>query len=580
MALRPWLLGSSIALVLAFGQGCSGSQEEESEGEESALSTVNAKSLPTSLKAARLLQGYNPLIDQLSRESCVTPSLADRSAIEVGGVENTFQLTHANAKSDLAKEFNMDIGLNFRIPKVGGDATAQAVNTLKRSSTSSSMVVRVTKSYGVNTTRGFAIKQKDLLVNKPLEFLRTCGAKVITGVRYEAQFVAVVTFDTKTQEQAKQIQAAVKAQGSAKIPKVAVAQVGADLKSKVAQATAAAESNVSVKLFTSGFNAAGKVAVNGAGLETFQGGPELLSKVDQLLAALNDSVESAREKDFQSYDADVAQGRLVNLARVELTDYESAGGTSIPNSAFNSLSQPLLEAEQFLRSFTDLDSQIDGVRDELGSFLRAGTDQHRYNAITSPLASTMKVGALAQRWAPKFAEEGPASVAPAVDGALNTCLAGVRAADFGACKGAPTSHPAYTAAVAQINEYAKQRIARLSFTDLPQRVSFPEAEKACQAKGARLPTPEEIRFLAPATAAAGGAAWVARAACPGSKGGLYLLPQNEAEAEPVAKASFSCDGNWFTNTVALAGSWFGTDAAAFCVSGSGPRVEPPAPGRL
>lgn len=168
------------------------------------------------------------------------------------GVSNTVTYTAINSQKELLKELNLDLGINVGANVAAGAAQASAegslnlVRSFKASATSGAFLFRARIMFEIGQGGG---RWPRLAPTAPTgtveEFVRKCGDRYVAGLRFGAEYNALIQYETATVEQKNQISAGltgrVTGQGD-------VESRLAQLEARVRAQTSNAESESSVKL--------------------------------------------------------------------------------------------------------------------------------------------------------------------------------------------------------------------------------------------------------------------------------------------------------------------------------------------
>lgn len=492
---RIGLLSFPLFLLSMFsGLGCAANEIDDTFVSGDNLRTDPSAMGPTHDPTVRLLGGYNAFLDRGTTTSCVK----DRVRVDVGDLESELYLKHVSSKEELAKELDVDIGASLKLPKGSVDASTKTVTTLKSSAMTATFIMRASRSYTVTPKENLEMTEqaRGLLARGAERFLTTCGGSFAKSVRYQAEVIAIIQMDARTEEDARNIQTAVSGTVSG-LPKVANAT--ADVKTKYQEIADKYHAKVDVTVRATGFVTRDGSSVENVVEKTFE-------KFDELRADLNASFDADLAHDRAGYwDNGQRNARASKVAQATYAQLPNAPSTT----AFAQNTTKLGNAEEFFASVAGLEVRLETVfTDEVDRYLsdrqRWGGDQFRYNVLPSPKTLTPSVTANAERYADLFR---PANL-PKPEGTLvrplrmtiERCLAGAANGDYTGCASDAAVEKAKSDALAGLADYtAHGRVVPLVawMPTLGETVSYYRAEGRCRDIEMRLPKRSEMRLIAP-----------------------------------------------------------------------------------
>jgi hypothetical protein len=587
-ALRRWLFGSSVLAVLAFAPGCSSSADEGDE-EEGALAEDSGKIIQTGQSDLLLYQGYNTLFDQ-GHNGCVTP--AANLTPQVGDVGVDVKIALVRSRDELARSLGFDTDLSFKVPKAGADARAQVMNSFKKNSTSTTLLVRVGAYYFIDAGQSYSLSDEAsaLLQRDPRGFLQRCGDAAITKLQYRAEVIGLMKFDTNDQE------TTTKATGGAGVDVPAVGSI-ADAKAKVSGSVdkmkASSLSTMNLELYTQGFTPGGDMSV-----DNLQG-DAAMAKLGELLKRMGASIDADRARDVEAVkagkipvlpagaaappstqvppgaDADKTAApaqhnvieRAARLGAITFQAYAKTQSTSMAP-----VQKYLQDANKYLLEVGEVQSRLENTySEEVNAFLSA-TDQETYNLASSAKATVPELEPFAQKYAGLLKPtSGSGTVAGKLKDAELDCVRMGISGDFSQCAKNDATAKLIAEGNKQLEDYnAEGRVVRMNILyGSAGALTVDNAKAACEKSGGRLPYDTEMDWLRPALAAKGGMAWVMSQKCEKSVG---IFTGKEAP---------KCYNGWYMDwydAILDATGLSQRAAPVFCVAKAGPRGALSRPG--
>jgi hypothetical protein len=532
-------------------------EAEDSASSSDDLRTDPSATVSTTDSAVRLLSSYNAFLDRATPTPCVA---VKELRTEAGDVSGSFYLVHVKTRDDLAKELDVELNASVKAPTAGSvDASTKVVQTFKESTTTVSFLLRAVRSYSVTTTSPVELTEGavDLLRRGNLsEFVHQCGGSFAQTVRYEAQVIAMVQFEAKTEESALSIEASFG--GATPAAKTDIAPGGtADLKTKAQQTASANDASLSITVNASGFLANPQTSGD-MGSDSFE-------KIDALTKEMNDSFDKDLAGDRASYETNQRNVRPTSIAQAS---YGSVGNR--PAADYSKLSAMLSQAEEFVGGIAPLYLRFDrAYQDEVLRFLGDEKNQFRYNLEQAPKLTTQELVPIAKAWATKLATDGSqdGSLVKPLRSAIDHCTAAASNGDYSPCTSNAALDGAKSAASAALAEYARSGRILPLVVSMPQpgsNCSYYNAESQCDAVHMRLPKRSEMATIAPAVSALAPPAaqvWVAGdGTCP-----------KPVFANADGQGTFGCMNSFMEPLP------FIDDQPVICVGLSGPITARPAP---
>lgn len=292
---RRWLFASSALALIVGGYGCS-SNLDNGSSDDGALTEDSGKVLPTSQTDLLLYQGYNTVFDQ-GAGGCVT--YPTDSPVTVGDIGVDAQITFVNSREQLAQQLGFDAQASFKLPQAGVDGRAQVMNSFKRNSASTNLLIRVGTYFYVDGGQTYTLtdEARALLQSDPRGFLQRCGDAVVTRLQYRAEVLGLLRLETNDQEKS------VKASTDASVTAPALGSL-ADANAKVGatidRLKTATNANLTLELYSQGFSPGGQIS-----FENLEG-EQVLTRLSDLFAKMDASIAADR----QSMVNAVAAGRV------------------------------------------------------------------------------------------------------------------------------------------------------------------------------------------------------------------------------------------------------------------------------
>jgi hypothetical protein len=550
------LLGS----VVVMGTGCASVVDEQEEAATSPdeLRSDPSATVPTSDPSMTLLSGYNAFLDHASTTPCV--SVAGAKPPQIGAVQGSFYLRQVKSREELATELDVDLTASVKAPQGQIDASTKIVQTFKGSSTTVNFLVRAFRSYVATNTSDIELSPNalEMLSRGALpEFLQKCGGSYAKSVRYDAQVVAILQFEAKSEESARNIAASIG--GSSPSVAKKVTSASAELKANAQRTAQSNNATLSVTVTASGFLSNNK-RINGEDVENS------FEKIDELHKDLATSFDRDLAADRANYDGN--NGRNMRAAMVGQASYATLKNARAEVD-FNANTTTLMNAERHVQRLAPLVLRMErAYDDEIMAFLNDRQNQFHYNLVPAPKLRSNDLIGVAQSWAEKFKTDaaGGQLVEP-LRQAVERCLSSAANGKYEACASTPEIESARTRAEAALGEYNRTgRILPVSVT-MPspgKTVSYYNAESVCRDVGMRLPKRNEARLIGPSVTALSGDAgevWLAG----DDQCGKLVFKNGSGEGQLV------CDGGWFEWMPWVA------DRQVVCVPKSGPLGLHPAP---
>jgi len=550
------LAGLALAGLVA---ACS-SHVEESEPElaaEEALRADPSATVPTTDPTITLLSGYNSFLDQAATTPCVTTPAAKPP--QIGAVQGSFYLRQVKSRAELATELDVDLTASVKAPQGQVDASTKIVQSFKGSSTTVNFLVRAFRSYVATNTSEVELSPAalDMLKREALpEFLQKCGGSYVKSVRYDAQVVAMLQFEAKTEDSAREIAASLG--GSSPQLTKKIGSASAELKAKAVTTAASNNATLSIIVTASGFLSENR-RLNGDVVENS------FEKIDELHKDLATSFDRDLAADRAAYATNNA--RNTRSAIVGQASYATL--KNAPAVDFNANTLVLMSAEKHVQRLAPLVLRMErAYDDEVMAFLNDRQNQFRYNLVGAPKTRTNDLVGIAQAWAAKLRTDGGGgTLVEPLRTAVERCTSGAANGKYDACATDAGLESARTRAEQGLAEYNRGgRILPVSVV-MPQpgkTVSYYNAEGLCRDAGLRLPKRTEAGLIGPSvTALAGdaGEVWLAG----DDQCGKLVLKNGSGQGQLV------CDGGWFEWMPWVA------DRQVVCVPKSGPVGAHPAP---
>jgi hypothetical protein len=562
---RLWM-GSMLA-VFALASGCAGHAAGDEDEDGSELGAEDSgKLVPTAQTDLLLFQGYDTVFDQgHGGAACV--SYGANIPVTVGDVGVDVKVTWVSSREELAKQLGFDAESSFKVPAAGVDARSQVMNSFKRSSTTTNLLLRVGSYYSVQGGQTFKLTDsaRQLLQTDPRGFLQMCGDAVVTSLQYRAEVIGLLRFDSNDQEASRKIAGQVALDAPAL---KSVADAKAKVDTTVETVKKSSSTNLSIDLVTQGFGPGG--AIN---MEKVQG-DEALGRLGDLFAKMAESVTKDRARAAEAVkagripvaNANGERGAIERSAKLGAITFHSYGNNeSIPMDGVLAITQ---DTSKFLRDIGQVEARLENTYyEEVSAFLNAD-DQETYNLDAAPKPTASELIPMAQSWAQKLKPDGEGSITRELKDAQQECVRYALGGNFTKCK--PTD--AVTSAIAKgkkaLEDYAAQaRVVRMNILYGSEgEVVVDNALASCAKSGGRLPKVDELPWLAPAIGAKNGLAWISTPvnAC---KSGVAIFGRS---------ATPDCYDGWHMD-------WWDSirdrSAPVFCVAKNGPRVTLAPPGQ-
>jgi hypothetical protein len=481
-------------LGLAIGVSACAAETEDGATSADDLRTDSSAMVPTTDSAVRVLSAYNAFLDRAT----VTPCVASTApATAAGDVSGGFYLQHVKTRDDLAKELDVDVDATVKAPETGSvDASTKVVQTFKESTTTVSYLLRAFRAYSVTSTGPMELTPAAaaLLKSGSLdEFIHQCGGSFAQTVRYQAQVVAMMRFEAKTEESARSIEASFG--GATPAAKTDIAPGGtADIKTKAQQTASANGASLSISIDTSGFFAS-PPTVDNTGADGF------------------DTINALYKQLSESFDKDLAGDRANYFgnqrnARPSLVAQASYGSlANRPPADYAKIGSILGQAEEFVQGVSPYYLRVQRAYvDEVSRFLGDGSEQYRYNLASAPKLGVQDLVPIAQQWAAKLATDGGRddAVIKPLRTAIDRCTSSAANGDYKPCATTPDLEKAKQQVSAALAAYAKGGRILPVDVSMPHpgaTMSYRNAEPECDGVKMRMAHRDELPLIAPAVSA-------------------------------------------------------------------------------
>ena len=543
------LVGSVIFL------GC-GAHPDEGQSADSDLRSNPSAQVSTNDPNVRVLGGFTAFLDQATSAACIIAPGAP--FVDIGNVTGSFYLRQVKTRADLAKELDVDVSASVKAPEGSIDGSVKLVNSFKSSSTTVTFLVRSLRSYTATNRSDAQLSPLalDVLGRGAMgEFLQKCGASWAKSIRYEAQVVALLEFEAKTEESARSI--ATSFGGATPSILKTVASASADLKSKAEATASANDATLSLSISATGFVTNGRKVSQDIADHSFE-------KVDELNADLEASFNADVAADRAGYATNSA--RNARAALVGQASYSSLGNA--PTADYASLGKMIQKGEEFVGAISPIYLRLNhAYTDEVAAFLADTNNQFRYNLASAPQVTTASLVPIAQTWESRFGADGGDSLVAPLREAIDDCTSAAANGSYDECVTSPSLEEAKAAATSALATYGREGRILPVIAWMPTTgatMSFGYAEGACEKIDMRLPTRAEAPFIAPAVSALAqpyGEVWIAAdASCP-----------KPVYANAHGESAFRC-GDSAGEALPYVG-----DRPVVCVSRSGPMAAVAAP---
>ncbi len=573
-ALKRFLLGTCMLGLLVAGPGCSSAEGEEDEEEGELGAEDSGKVIPTSQTDLLLYQGYSMLFDQ-GHNSCVQPQASVTP--QVGDVGVDVKINLVRSREELARSLGFDTELGFKLPKAGADARASLMNSFKRNSSTTTLLVRVGAYYFIDAGQTYSLTPTaaELLKNDPRGFLQRCGDAVVTKLQYRAEVLGLMKFDSNDQE------STLRAAGDAKVDVPAagsIADASAKVKATYERMSQSSRAAMNLELYTQGFSPGGDVSI-----DNLQG-DQAMGRLQDLLKKMADTIAADRARDVEH----IKQG---NIPAQGTSDARQAGERAVVQRAarlgaitfhaysknisgsFAPVTKLTQDASAFLHAVGDVQSRLENTyQEEVNAFITA-RDQEAYNLSSGAKPTVAELEAPAQKWAGLLKPtEGAGTVAAQLKEAQLGCVRFMISGDGGGqCVKTPAIEKLLVDGNKQLEDYTREgRVVRMNILYGSEAVqTVDNAKAACTRTGGRLPLDTEMEWLKPALAAKGGFAWVQSQQCPKNIG-IYT-----GKEQPQCYNGWYMD--WYDGLLDATGL-SKRAAPVFCVANAGPRSALGRPG--
>ncbi len=535
-----------LPLIALAAVGCAVDEDAPTE-RESAYDRASAEVVPTLDDAAELLGGYNSVFDR-SLPSCLLSE--DKGApISVGNLEEKYEIKLANSRSEVSKDLNVNLGLGLHLPKIELLPTFNLTKQVKNSKTSVSFVMSAQQGYNVVNRRTVKLTTEalDAAKRSPTDFLKKCGNDYVHGLRYQADLLVLIRFDTMSEEKTREIAAGLS--GKAPVGGTA-AGIDANLQTTLKNYAKSEGVSASVHVASTGFIASGN---SDAATFTSLGTAltdETFAKIDQLRDAMARSVRNdvCRDGDIgTNCNGASAPGyekntlRTARLASIVTRGYENTTD-EIDFATFRGNINKLKEVEIFLGGVAKIGDAMEIGRDDeiLPVVTAAKENLSHFNVMGHPRVTAEDVLDHAKKYAALFSGES-GSALERVRNVSEDCASYGLAGDYTRCNAIGTSS-ALSSPKAALAAYRNERLVPLHFSPTASS-SMSSAVFQCAriktlGEGPRLITQEEAEYVAPLLREGGtGDAWFTNGS--GCGGSSYF----DADARPGE--GFKCfDPGW------------------------------------
>lgn len=538
------------------------------EGEVAAElgSRVGVDQLSTFEPAISLLDGYEAILDnRLVR--CIEPA-AERAPL-VGQVmqETTIQLV--KSEQELARDLGVDASLNLKTPLGSVAGTLGIVRSFKESREHLNYLIQSVQSYRVTNLAPVRLTEtaQQMLANAPSSFFMMCGDRYVSDVTYQAKIVALVTFETASEERARSLKGEVG--GNLDVGPVTA---DASIKSQLSNLAKRKDVTARMHVVAQGFDVSAE-----DGLLGVSGDVEAkLAQMDAVAGKLATSLRADRERDAAGYANVTLRNAIpsaVGLSRYGYATNAPPGLDASPD--FRMRRERQKAAEKFLRAFAGLESSMDrAYTDEIFPLLVADAEtEDQFNVIppAAPKRFVDELRRVAVEWSARFDPDGggvrPSDRAP-VHEALEACADDIRFGTYDACRLAtdPVTLPAYLAGAAALDAYGKTaRTAKLRIaTSSADLVSYQTATELCKSVDARLPTADEAAILAPMVGGAAG----------GANRAVWTSATTGCDPTTTGFPTFVNSAMTFGTRCRQTGLFADLRAATICVPETGPLPKP------
>ncbi len=518
---------AGVTLVACAGAHDEGPAPDVAEASSELGSRVGVDQLSTFEPAVSLLDGYEATLD--ARLTKCVDQVGDRAPL-VGQVVQQTTIQLVKNEQELTRDLGVDASVTLKIPFGNVAGTLGIVRSFKESREHVNYLIQSVQSYRVTNLAPVALTPaaRDMLDASPSLFFTLCGDRYITDVTYQAKIVALLTFETASEESARTLKGELGAN-------LELGPINADTSIKTQLSNLAKRTDVTARMnvVAQGFDVSADDGVLGISGNV----EEKLARMDAVTAKLAASLRADRDRDAQGYATVTLRNAIPAAVGLARYGYATNAPAALEASeAFRTRRDKQRSAERFLRAFAGLESSMDrAYSDEIFPLLVADAEAERqYNVVppAAPKRFAEEMRRVAEEWSGRFEPDADGtrrSDRRPVQDALAACAEDIRFGTYEACSldKDPATLPTYVGARAALDEYqrrgriAKVRTTAASATEVP----YPQAVELCQRSNGRLPTVEEANVLAPLVAGTAGGVnrtvWTAAAPnCDPSSGGF------------------------------------------------------------
>ncbi len=463
-----------LPLLAFFAVGCAPSDDETGATSQrnDAYDRTSAEIVPTLDDSANLLGGYNSVFDR-SLPSCLEAS-NNGAPYSVGNLEEKYEIKLVTNRNELSKDLNINVGLGLHLPKIELLPTFALSNQIKNTKTSVSFVFAAMQAYNVTNKRGVELSYDaiDAADKSPTAFLKKCGNAYVHGLRYQADLIVLIRFDTISEEKTDEITAGLSGSGASGV-------IDGNVQTTLKNFARTEGVSASVSVASTGFIASGN-----SDEATFQTlGTSLddstFARIDQLRDAMARSIRNDQCRDGNEgadcsgstapgYDKNTL--RSARLASIVTRTYESTTD-QVDFSTFKANTTTLKNTETFLRDVAKIGESMATARDlDIAPVLAAKKELlPRFNVQGAPKTTTADVLAYAKKYRDAFSgEEG--SVLYDLRNISEECASYGLGGDYDRCTMAGVADDIRTPK-ATLETYKKNRLVALNFLTSDSRAA-------------------------------------------------------------------------------------------------------------
>ncbi|MBI5534827.1 MAG: hypothetical protein HY898_19025 [Deltaproteobacteria bacterium] len=457
-----------------------------------------------------MLRGYHELLDT-ANQTCVEEGAAPGKPFEVGAVSGDTVLTYVTNQHEMARTLGVNLGVSAKYLAWSTPPwTLDVVSSVKEDARSVNLLFSIVREYSVVNRQDVTLTSSayDVLKSDARAFVNRCGTGWVQEERYRAAVYAVITVTASTAASATDIKASLGING-----KAGPVSIDATGSLSFHKALSDSEAQVSVKVWSAGWtggdssSAAIRDKMNSFLLATANENEfkDLLSALGDTTGALQKSIDADRANDAKDYVSN--NNRSATLHSVVLGRYSALAPEQKAPAA---IAEGLVRVKRFSRDMGELlalmDAACEGEIEPFADALEAGQGGgFQVASPGKPRSTVWELKPLADASRASLCGTGLARQ-PVALRAQDCWLAASDDLFTPACEDALKTQAWQDGARAFVQYAKERRVVPMAFATVEDgALKASNADARCHSiqRGGevyRLPTFEELRFLAPVVA--------------------------------------------------------------------------------